>query len=194
MDAVTEISQLVLRERQARDRGWWDQMRASFAADAAVRLSWFRGTGADFVAESEQMAARGDAAVHRLSPPVVEQHGDRAVVELPAIIELRTTVDGVEVDLESRARLYFRAERREGRWLIVSFDPVYERDTLTAVYPGTALTVTPADVAAFRPAYRFLSYTLARRGYSIADDLYGDDRPEEAAAFYREAFSWLRSA
>ncbi|HEX3753161.1 MAG TPA: nuclear transport factor 2 family protein [Streptosporangiaceae bacterium] len=131
MDAVTEISQLVLGERQARDRGWWDRMRAAYAPDSAVRLSWFQGSGPDFVAASEEMAARGDTAVHRLSPPVVRQRGDRALVEMPGVIEVRTTVDGVDVDVESRARLGYRAERHEDRWVIAALDPLYERDTLT---------------------------------------------------------------
>jgi hypothetical protein len=131
MDAVTEISQLVLGERQARDRGWWDRMRAAYAPDSAVRLSWFQGSGPDFLAASEEMAARGDTAVHRLSPPVVRQRGDRALVEMPGVIEVRTTVDGVDVDVESRARLGYRAERHEDRWVIAALDPLYERDTLT---------------------------------------------------------------
>jgi SnoaL-like domain len=191
MDAVTEISQLVLQERQARDRGWWDRLRSAYATDSTVRLSWFTGSGRDFVTASQQMMDRGDVAVHRLSPPVVHLNGDRALVELPGIIEVRTTVAGVDVDLESRARLWYRTERRAGRWLIVALDPVYERDTLTAVYPGTELTVTPADVAAFRPAYRFLSYVLSQRGYSVGDDLYGDDHPDHAGEFYRHSFAWL---
>lgn len=29
MDDVTEITQLVLKERQGRDRGWWEQMAAA---------------------------------------------------------------------------------------------------------------------------------------------------------------------
>jgi hypothetical protein len=194
MDAVTEISQLVLRERQGRDRGWWDQMRSCFAEDAAVRLSWYRGTAEGFIAESEKMAGRGDSSVHRLSPPVVDQQGGRALVELPAIIEMRTVIDGTEADLESRARLYFRTELRAGRWLITAIDPVYERDTLNAAHPGVALPVGPADVAAYRPSFRFLSYVLAKRGYAIGEDLYGDDRPGEAARFYAQARDWLRSA
>ncbi|SEF20041.1 hypothetical protein SAMN05421837_101204 [Amycolatopsis pretoriensis] len=32
-------AEVVLRERQGRDRGWWDRMRACYAPDAAVRLS-----------------------------------------------------------------------------------------------------------------------------------------------------------
>jgi hypothetical protein len=188
---ITEITQLVLHERQGRDRGWWDQMRSCFADDATVRLSWFRGSGTDFVAESEKMAGRGDAAVHRLSPPVVHHRDERALVELSAVIEMRTTLDGTEVDLASAARLYYRVERRDGRWLLVSLDPVYERDTLSAAHPGVQLAVGPQDVAAYRPSYRFLSYVFSRRGYTVGDDLYGDDRPHQATRFYNDAHAWL---
>ena len=189
---VSDITQLVLHERQGRDRSWWDQMRSCFAPDAVVRLSWFRGSGADFVAASERMAARGEASTHRLSPPVVHQEGDRAVVELPAVVEMRTTVDGVEVDLNSFARLLYRVERRAGRWLVVALDPVYERDTLAPSHPGTPLTVGPDAVAAFRPPYRFLAYVLTRLGYPIGEDLCGVDRPEAVTELYDAAFAWLR--
>ncbi|WP_410565799.1 nuclear transport factor 2 family protein [Amycolatopsis sp. cmx-4-61] len=191
MDDVTEITQLVLKERQARDRGWWDRMRAAYADDSAIRLSWFRGGGAEFVAESRKMAERGDLAVHRLSPPVVHQHGDRAIVELPAVIELRTIVDDVEADLASAGRLHYRVARRDGRWLITALDPVYERDRLTPAHPGVTLPVGPADVASYRPPYRFLCYVFSRRGYTVGDDLYGDDRPAEVARFHEAAFAWL---
>ncbi|MDT8911388.1 nuclear transport factor 2 family protein [Amycolatopsis sp. PS_44_ISF1] len=188
---VTQIAQLVLRERQGRDRGWWDQMRSCFAEDATVRLSWFRGSGPGFVAESRKMAERGDTAVHRLSPPVVHCRGDRALVELPAVIEMRTDLDGTEVDLASTARLCYRIERRDGGWLVLSLDPVYERDSLTSAHPGVPLAVGPQEVAVYRPSYRFLSHVLSRRGYAIGDDLYGDDRPDQADRFYRDAHAWL---
>ncbi|MFF7636100.1 nuclear transport factor 2 family protein [Kitasatospora sp. NPDC008050] len=193
MNDVVEVTQLVLHERQARDRGWWEPMRACFASTATVRLSWFRGSAADFVTASERMVESGDRAAHRLGPPVVDIHGARAVVELPAAIELRAELDGVEVDLTSYARLVYRAARHEGRWLIESFDPVYERDTLVPSHPGARLELDPAELTGLRPAYRLLGHLLGRRGYRIADDLYGDDRPEPVAAFYRETFAWLRA-
>lgn len=192
MDDITRISQTILRERQGRDRGWWDQMQSCFADDATVRLSWFRGSGTDFVAASEQMAARGESSVHRLSPPVVDRHGDKAFAEVPAVIEVRAQVDGVEANLASAARLCYRLRRYEDRWLIQSLDPVYERDTLTPSHPGETLPISPDEVTGFRPAYRFLSYVLSRRGYRVGDDLYGDDQPEAAAHFYQAAHTWLR--
>ncbi len=191
MNDVVEVTQLILRERQARDRGWWDVMRSCFAADSTARLSWFQGSGPDFVTQSARMAGRGDTATHRLSPPVVRVEGDRAFVELPAVIELRTELDGVEVDLSSAARLLYRAERRSGRWWIISLDPVYERDQLHPALPGTSVRIAPGDLAAFRPSYRLLSYALSKRGYQIADDLYGDDRPDETAELYRTLQAWL---
>ncbi|GJF33433.1 hypothetical protein KNE206_61330 [Kitasatospora sp. NE20-6] len=194
MNDIAEIGQLVLHERQARDRGWWESMAKCFAPDSTVRLSWFTGSGAQFTARSREMSGRGDAAVHRLAPPVVDVRGDRALVELPAVIEMRTLLDEVQVDLASYARLAYRVERRFGHWQILSLDAVYERDVLTPSVPGTALAVDPADLAGLRPPYRMLAHLFDRLGYQVGDDLYGDDRPEELAAFHRRSFAWLHGA
>ncbi len=189
---VTSVAQLILRERLARDRSRWDAMRDGYAADSTVRLSWFQGTGPDFVAVSQAMAERGDASTHRLAPPVVDVVGDRALAVMPSCIEVRTEVDGVEVDLASYARLLYRAVRGSDGWRITALDPVYERDTLTPALPGTPLAVTAADLAPFRGSYRLLSYVLSRRGYTIAQDLYGDDLPDAVRGLEREAADWLR--
>lgn len=189
---VTAVAQLVLHERQARDRGWWDAMRACYAEDSTVRLSWFQGTGPGFVAASEAMAGRGDLSTHRLAPPVVDVAGDRALAVVSATIEARTELDGIEVDLASYARLLYRAARHPDGWRITALDPVYERDVLTPALPGAPLTVKPADVAGFRPPYRMLAHVLGHRGYAVAQDLYGDDRPDAVRALEREAARWLR--
>ncbi|WP_435130034.1 nuclear transport factor 2 family protein [Actinacidiphila sp. bgisy144] len=188
---VTAVAQLVLHERQARDRGWWDTMQEGYATDSVVRLSWFRGSGAEFVEQSRHMAGRGDRAIHRLGPPVVDVRGERALVELPAAIEVTTEVDGVEAVLVSHARLLYRAARAEGRWRIRSLDPVYERDTLTPAIPGTGLSVDMEVLRHYRVPYRFLAYVLGHRGYTIGDDLFGDDRPDEVARLYENAHLWL---
>jgi hypothetical protein len=167
-------------------------MREYIAPDATVRLSWFRGSGADFISQSEKMVGRGDATTHRLSAPVVDVVGERAVVELPATIEMRTVVDGVEADLLSHARLIYRVERRSGRWVIVAMDPVYERDTLEPSRPDVHLVLETERLDAFRPSYRFLSYLFSRLGYEVGTDLFGDDEPEAVAELYRSTFDWLR--
>ena len=82
---ITSISQLILRERESRDMGRWEQMRECFWPDSVVRISWFRGNGPDFVTSSIDMARRGILAKHRLGPVLATLAGDRAIASLTAI-------------------------------------------------------------------------------------------------------------
>lgn len=191
MSETGPLSQLVLRERQARDRGWWARMRECYWPDSAVRLSWFRGSGPDFVTQSEAMAERGQASTHRMSPPVVTVHGDRAVIEAAAAIEVRAEIDSIQADLTSYTRLIYRAERRTGTWRIRSLDPIYERDVLAAALPGAPLRIDPAELTGLRAPYRLLAWHLRRLGYDIPGDLYGDDQPDAVKDLYDAAFSWM---
>ncbi|MDQ1040173.1 hypothetical protein QFZ75_006589 [Streptomyces sp. V3I8] len=52
---------------------------------------------------------------------------------------------------------------------------------------GTEFRLDMDEVSEYRTPYRFLTYLLERRGYGIADDLYGDDRPDEVARLYQDA-------
>jgi hypothetical protein len=187
-----EISQLILRERQGRDRGWWDQMRDAFFPDSTVNLSWFSGGGHEFVARSAEMNGRGDRAVHRLSPPVVHVDGHRAYAEVSTAVELRVTFDTRPADLISYTRLNYRLERRNVRWGVISLDAIYERDTLTPAVPGQGIVIDPGALAGFRPSYSLIAYHLAQRGYTIGPDLLGDDRPDEVDAFYAAVWAWLK--
>ena len=76
---VTAITQLILRERESRDLGKWDTMRDCFHPDSIVRISWFNGSGPDFVSGSIDMVKRGMLAKHRLAPVLVTLAGDRAL-------------------------------------------------------------------------------------------------------------------
>ncbi len=192
MSDSDEITQLVLHERQGRDRGWWEQMASCFHPDSTVSLSWFDGTGPDFVARSQLMSQGGLRPLHRLSPPVVHVHGPRGFVELPAAVEVRFLIDGVEADLISYSRLLYRVERRTAGWKIVSLAAVYERDTLAPAVPGTVLTVDTERFGRFRSSYRCLSYHISLRGAPVRDDLYGDDQPERVGALYDGILQWLR--
>lgn len=192
MSDITEITQVILRERQARDRGWWDQMRKGMDPEAEIRLSWFRGNGSDFVEASQQMQSRGQQATHRLSPPVISVHGTRALVELPAAIEFRDTICGIEADLTSYTRLIYCLEKDSGTWKIKSLDPIYERDILVPTIPGEVPQIDREALAGLRKPYRFLGYYLLQTGYSISDDLYGDDRPDEVEKLYRSSFEWVK--
>ncbi|MGH2930232.1 MAG: nuclear transport factor 2 family protein, partial [Solirubrobacteraceae bacterium] len=98
---VALVTQVVLAERQGRDRGWWPQMAAMYWPDSTVRLSWYNGDGAGFVAGSEVMARRGAVALHHMFTPAVHVRGDRAYVEAPAAMRFRVEVGAVPGDLVS---------------------------------------------------------------------------------------------
>jgi hypothetical protein len=48
-------------------------------------------------------------------------------------------------------------------------------------------------LATYRPSYRFLAWDLRRKGYEIAEDLLGDDRPIEVARQYADELAWLHT-
>jgi SnoaL-like domain len=190
--AVTEITQLVLHERQGRDRGWWTQMEQSFHPDASVFLSWLCGDAREFIEGSKAMFAAGTRPVHRLSPPVVHLSGDRAVVEVPAAIEVRGPLEGVETDLASYTRLLYQVQRDDGKWLIRGLTCIYERDTLAPTVPGETISLDLERLDQFRIPYRYLAYHLSAQGRSVRDGLYGDDEPERVGELYAEVLDWMR--
>ena len=191
MNDINEVTQVVLLERQGRDRGWWGQMAACFHPDSRVTLSWFNGPGSEFTARSQKMAEMGLRILHRPSPPAVHLHGDKAVLELPVSVERRFLLKGVEADLASYTRLLYRVERRDEGWKILTLDVIYERDTLAPTVPGTTLDVAHDQVAQFRAPYRFVAYDISLSGRSLTADLYGDDQPERVQALYASTFEWL---
>ncbi len=187
---ISAIAQLTLLERDCRDRGRWDSMLECFHPDSRVNLSWFKGTGADFVAASREMARRGVLAKHRLGPPLVRLAKDRAVATFAGVIDIPATVNGVEALLSSHARFIYRAERRAQTWKILGFDAVYMRDELVASIPGQSVRIPVEEVARFRPAYRMLSYVLNAQGYVVNPELAGEDRPDSVDALEAEVFGW----
>lgn len=182
--------QVVLREREARDRRWWDDMRDCFAEDSSVALTWYQGSGHGFVDGSAAMAQGGIPSRHRLSPPVVRVAGDRAVISLPLAIENYDTINGVECVLSTYARHLYRVERIGGAWKIVQLDAIYERDELNPSVPGQTARIDPSELEGVRTPYRLLTWKLRAAGYDIPQDLPGDDRPEHVAQMYHEAFAW----
>jgi hypothetical protein len=190
---TSAITQLILRERESRDLGLWDQMRKCFHGDSIVRLSWFYGSGGDFVAGSIDMARRKVFAKHRLSPIRVVLSGDRAIASLVAIIDLPVQIKGVEMNLATYSRFLYRVERRNDAWGISGFDAIYMRDELTTAIPGRSVTIDLKDVQGFRASYRMLSYYLTSQGYDVNSNLPGEDRPELVETLTKEIDDWARS-
>lgn len=192
MNDIVSITDLVLRERQARDRGWWRHMAECYHADSHVRVTWFEGTGPEFVRMSAELVSpAGRAPVHHMSPPVVTVREERAVVEVPGIISSRVIVHGVDAELSSWIRILYRVERDEGQWRIRSLECIYESDSLRPVAPDEVIPFDAEQLAGMREAYRFFAYRLTSIGKTPPNDLWGDDQPDRVTQLYAESFAWL---
>jgi hypothetical protein len=187
------VAQLVVREREARDLWRWERMRACYLPDSLVTLSWFHGTGPEFVAQSKTLSETALPSRHRLGPPTTRIHRDRAVVSLPAAIETYPTVDGVPTVLTAYCRLLYRVRAVDGTWQIAQLDGVYERDELVPAVPGRHVRIDPAELDGLRTPYRLLAWTTARSGYPVSQDLPADDRPEQVRELYAQAEAWAES-
>ncbi len=187
---ITAITQLVVRERESRDLCLWNRMAGCFFEDSLVDISWFKGTGKEFVVASKGMYERGMRAKHRLGPVLVTRNGDRAVATLSGIIDIPQSINGVELTLSSHALFLYRVEKRSGEWGLMSFGAIYRRDELIPVTPGQSVTIAADELAGYRSSYRNLSWSLAQTGYAVNNDLPGEDRPETVAAIMQEIFSW----
>lgn len=198
---VDDISEVLLRERAAKDLGRWDEMAGCFAPDSFVRISWFQGSGSNFVeAARARAAAGGTASFHEIGALSVTSHEDRALAHASCTVHLRgrldpTAPDAVEFDIASRQRLAWRVRRVDGRWMIDRLDAIYMREAISPVDPATRV---PGDLLALadghRPTYRFLSLLLAGRGHRIDPDLPGIDRPDLVEAMLSAQQSWLDTA
>lgn len=197
-DAVADkiaIAELIQLERLWRDTGEWDAVAAAYVEDAVIKTSWFEGSPRDFAEQSKAMATGGRHGKHPLTIVYVLIEGERALAESRSVIQNRLPVQGVMVDMEQYVRFVSRVRRTEKGWRLVSFEGIYEKGTIRAVDPHEEVPIDWKDVEAAvpgRPAYQLHAWGMQLRGYSIPDDLLGDDRPDERDAFYAAEMEWLR--
>lgn len=186
------IAQLVYQERHWRDTRQWDRMRSAYHPEAYVRISWFQGSGFDFV-EASKHAFGNSLSKHRLSPSIVRVNGDRGIAETDAIIETRTRYRGIEIDGAASCRLFNRVRKDEGIWRLASLDVIYEKDSFSPINPFEQVPIDWEELQRYRPSYRFLCYFIQNGiGRAVNPDLPGDDQPELVAALYTEADEWLQ--
>lgn len=177
-----------------RDQGRWQELRATFAPDGHIAVSWFRGPFAVFV---EHCRASHEAGLgwsrHHLYAPAITLGGDRAMAQTSVIIRVRQPFDGLLVDLTSYARFVDRLERHRGGWLIAERAAVYERDRLDPVEPSPVFEqwLRSANAGQYPEQFRYMALRLAHApGRSLAPLVYRDGGPETAELYARFA-GWL---
>jgi hypothetical protein len=187
-----EISELICAERLWRDLGYWDKVAGAFLPDAHVRTTWFEGTASEYIAASQDDAKQGRRSQHPFVPAEIRVNGDRATSESVAEILTRELLDGIEVDMTMRCRFFSRLVRTGEGWRIASFEGIYIKDRFDAVFPGDEIPIDWARLRSYRDAYRSLCYCMELQGYTVSQELLGDDRPDLLERFYAEADAWLQ--
>ncbi|QIG78615.1 nuclear transport factor 2 family protein [Stakelama tenebrarum] len=191
LTAKLQVSDLINRERNARDAGDWGEMTACWRADAIVDVSWLKGSAPEFIARTRRNAASGRVTLHSLSPSVVTLQSDRAIAETPCRLASFVPIDGVEVCITGYVRLLWRADRKEGDWGLAGLRMIYIRDTMVPSDPNDQPQINSTELSGYRASYRWLSYALARTANKPRDDLPGIDRPETVAAIREAQSEWL---
>ena len=190
-DDIAAITQLVVRERESRDMGYWNRMRDCFHADSEINISWFKGNGHDFVEGSRDMAARGMLAKHRLGPVLVTLNGERALATLSGIIDIPTDIEGKQFTLSAHCLMLYRVSKPAGQWKLNSFEVIYRRHEFIPAILGQTANLPEDLLASYRPSYRNLCYSLHLKGYTPNHDLAGEDRPETVQAILTRVYQWL---
>jgi hypothetical protein len=176
-----------------RDAGDWDRFRGVWHDDGVMMATWFQGAAEEFIRVSKEASDRGVSILHFLGGSAIEVAGARAISQTKMSISQRATVEGVPCDIVCTGRFYDFFERRGERWAIVLRQPIYEKDRIDSVLPGTWPRLEPALLAQFPDGYRHLAYAQTKIGYAVKRDMPGTKGPE-VQALYARGSAWLAGA
>ena len=88
-------------------------------------------------------------------------------------ISQRVVIDGVLCDVVCTGRFYFFIEKRNGRWGLVLFQPIFEKDRLDPVDPSATLKLDKELLSRYPEGYRHLAYSLVRSGNKVQTNMPG---------------------
>ncbi len=186
-----EICELVQRERLARDMQQWEELVSCYSAQSEIEISWFKGSGAEFAAASARMMSGPLQTFHQMGPTVTRINGNRALADSGCAIHVLGKIDDIDVNVIAQARVWSRVERSGTDWLLTSLRVVYLRDVMIPVDPGRVPALNQAELASYRPSYRFVSLMLAYHGMKTRNDLPGTDQPETVNRLRKAEEVWL---
>ena len=136
-----------------------------------MTTTWFDGSFDAFVESCEASWRKGSRSQHFLGGTVAEIEGPRAIAQTRMSINVRSQLDGVEVDAVCTGRFFDRVEKREGVWRIARRSVIYEKDRIDPVDPGAKISLDPALLARFPEGYRHLAYLQTKNGFAVRGGL-----------------------
>jgi hypothetical protein len=184
------IRQLVENWAVWRDAGDWERFATVWHDDGVMMATWFQGPFKEFIRVSREGWDKGVSILHFLGGHSADVVGDRAIGQTKMTISQRALVDGVLCDILCTGRFYDFIERREGRWGVVLRQPIYEKDRLDPVTPGTLPSLDRSLLERFPEGYRHLAYAQTRIGYPVKPDMPGL-KGDAVQALYARGKRWL---
>jgi hypothetical protein len=155
-----------------------------------MMATWIQGSAERFIEVSREGWNRGVSILHFLGGSSIDVVGTRAIAQTKMTISQRAEVDGVACDVLCTGRFYDFFEKRDERWAIVLRQPIYEKDRIDPIDPGTALRLDAAVLVEFPEGYRHLAYAQTRIGFTIKRDM-PMLKGAEVERLYADGASWL---
>jgi hypothetical protein len=184
------ISALMQSWALARDIGDWERLRSTAHPGAEMTTTWFDGSFEALVESCRASWARGSRSQHFLGGTVADIRGRRAIAQTRMSINVRSRLDGVEIDAVCLGRFFDRVEKRGGAWGIVKRSVIYEKDRIDPVDPQASISLDPELLGRFPDGYRHLGYLQTRNGAKVNPNL-----PTASGAalesLVRNAKTWL---
>ena len=187
------IAQTVQNWALWRDAGDWERFRTVWHEDGWMTATWFQGPASRFIEVSRAGFEKDVSILHFLGGTSIDLHGARAVAQTKMTISQRALVDGVPVDVVCTGRFFDFFEKRIERWAIVRRQPIYEKDRMDPVDPGTQLRLDAELLTRFPEGYRHLAYLQSKNGFTIKLDLPQLKGPE-VERLYAHGRAWLTGA
>jgi hypothetical protein len=173
-----------------RDSGDWERFRTVWHPEARMMATWFQGSAERFIEVSREGWNKGVSILHFLGGSWIDVVGTRAIAQTKMTISQRAEVGGVACDVLCTGRFYDFFEKRDERWAIVLRQPIYEKDRIDPIDPGTALKLDASLLVEFPEGYRHLAYAQTRIGFTVKRDM-PMLKGAEVDRLYADGASWL---
>lgn len=187
------IAEVVQNWAVWRDAGDWERFRTVWHADGWMSATWFQGPAEQFIAVSKAGFEKGVSILHFLGGISVDVAGDRAISQCKMTISQRGPLEGEMVDVVCTGRFYDFFERREGAWKVVRRQPIYEKDRLDPLNPGSELVLEQKLLMGFPEGYRHLAYLQSKLGFKIKMDM-PQLKGAVVEALYKRGTAWIEGA
>jgi hypothetical protein len=140
------------------------------------------------------MATSGTGSLHSVQPAEVhfDESRTKALAFSTGYMTINFEFEGVEYNMMSWLRWVTRLQKSEKcGWRIVRYESIYDHDCITPTKPIDK--VPDINTSGYRASYKYLTWALSLRGYTIDQDQPGTDDEKTVKKLVDGGYDWLRS-